>query len=108
MIGTLAVLIPLLPLAGWLANGLWGARLGRRAVAVIACGTVGAAFVAAALLLWRGGGVAAALTPGDLDHVDLYRWIGAGTVQVAFRLLVDPLSIAMALLVSGVGFLIHV
>jgi NADH-quinone oxidoreductase subunit L len=38
----------------------------------------------------------------------VYRWIGAGAVQIAFRLLVDPLSVAMALVVSGVGFLIHV
>ncbi len=110
MISTLAVSIPLWPLAGWVANGLWGGRLGRRAVAVIACGAVGAAFLAAALLFWqvrmlpRLDRVAA----GDLSHVDLYQWIGAGTVQVAFRLLIDPLSVAMALVVSGVGLLIHV
>ena len=103
MTRTLAALIPLLPLAGWIANGVWGGRLGRRAVAVIACGTVGAACVAAALLFWR-----VQTAPGALPRVDLYRWFGAGTVQVAFRLLVDPLSIAMALVVCGVGFLIHV
>jgi NADH-quinone oxidoreductase subunit L len=100
---TLAALIPLLPLAGWITNGLVGGRLGRRAVAIIACGTVGAACVAAALLFWR-----VETAPGPLSHVDLYRWFGAGTVQVAFRLLVDPLSITMALVVCGVGFLIHV
>ncbi len=99
----LAVLIPLLPLAGWIAIGLWGGRLGRRAVGVIACGTVAAAGVAAALLFWR-----VETAPGAPSHVDLYRWIGAGTVQVAMSLLVDPLSIAMALVVCGVGFLIHV
>ncbi|HET9002218.1 MAG TPA: NADH-quinone oxidoreductase subunit L [bacterium] len=103
MTRTLAALILLLPLAGWIANGLWGSRLGRRAVAVIACGTVGAACVAAALLLWR-----VETAPGALSRVDFYRWIGAGPVQVALSFLVDPLSIAMALVVCGVGFLIHV
>ena len=102
MIPTLAVLVPLLPLAGWVASGLWGGRLGRQAVAVIACGTVGAAFLAAALLFWQVRGA------GDRSPIDLYQWIGAGGVRVAFRLLVDPLSVAMALVVSGVGFLIHV
>ncbi len=110
MTATLALLIPGLPLAGWAIIGLWGGRLGRRAVAFIACGVVGAAFVLALLLLgrvqtfprldWAGPG-----QPGDIT---LYRWIGAGAVQIAFRLLVDPLSVAMALVVSGVGFLIHV
>jgi NADH:ubiquinone oxidoreductase subunit 5 (subunit L)/multisubunit Na+/H+ antiporter MnhA subunit len=47
----LALLIPGLPLAGWVIIGLWGGRLGRRAVAFIACGVVGAAFVAALFLL---------------------------------------------------------
>jgi NADH-quinone oxidoreductase subunit L len=110
MIRFLVVVIPLLPLAGWIVNGLWGGRLGRRAVAWIACGTVGAAFVAAALLFWRLQTLPrmAALAPGVPVPVDLYRWIAAGTVQVGFRLLVDPLSVAMACLVSGVGFLIHI
>ena len=40
--------------------------------------------------------------------VDLYAWIGAGSIQVPLRLLVDPLSVAMALVVGGVGLLIHV
>jgi NADH-quinone oxidoreductase subunit L len=110
MIATLALLIPGLPLAGWVILGLGGARLGRRAVAVIGCGLVGAAFAVALLLLGRvhllpGVNWAGAGQPGD---VALYRWIGAGAVQIAFRLLVDPLSVAMAVVVSGVGFLIHV
>jgi NADH-quinone oxidoreductase subunit L len=103
-------LVPGLPLAGWAIVGLCGGRLGRRAVSLIACAVVGAAFVAALLVFgavqaiprpdWAGPG-----HPGD---VTVYRWIDAGAVRVSFRLLVDPLSIAMALVVSGVGFLIHV
>jgi len=103
LIPALAALIPLLPLAGWVANGLWGGRLGRRAVASVACGACGAAFAASALLFWQ-----LRALPGEVAHVDLYQWIGVGPLQVPLRLLVDPLSVAMALVVTAVGFLIHV
>jgi len=102
---TSAVLIPLFPLLGWVANGLVGGRWGRRTVAVVACGTVVAAFVTALLLLR-----ALLALPIDARHavVDLYPWINAGSVRIPLRLLVDPLSVAMALVVSGVGALIHI
>ncbi|HYM90268.1 MAG TPA: NADH-quinone oxidoreductase subunit L, partial [bacterium] len=103
LIPALAALIPLLPLAGWVANGLWGGRLGRRAVAAVACGACGAAFAASALLFWQ-----LRALPGEVAHVDLYQWIGVGPLQVPLRLLVDPLSVTMALVVTAVGFLIHV
>ena len=74
-------------------------------VAAVACGIVGAAFLAALLLSWQLG----LRSPADRRVVmDLYPWIAAGSVQVPLRLLVDPLSTAMVLMVSGVGFLIHI
>jgi len=102
---TAAVLIPLLPLLGWLVNGLWGGRWGRRAAALIACGTVAAACAVSVMLLRALGTL-----PPDARHVviDLYQWIGTGAVQIPFRLLIDPLSLTMAVVVSGVGTLIHV
>ncbi len=105
LIRLLTALIPLLPLLGWVANGLLGGRWGRRAVAVVACGTVVASF-AVSLVLLR----ALAALPPDARHavVDLYQWIGTGPVRIPLRLLVDPLSVAMALVVSGVGALIHI
>ena len=106
LIRVLAVLVPTLPLAGWAVNGLWGGRLARRTVALVACGAVAAAFAAAALLLWQ---IRVAPPAGGPSWVvDLYSWIGAGSIQVPLRLLVDPLSVAMALVVGGVGLLIHV
>jgi NADH-quinone oxidoreductase subunit L len=111
LIPVLAVLVPTLPLAGWALNGLWGGRFTRRTVAIVACGAVAAAFAAAALLLWQ---IRLAPPPGRAPDggpswiVDLYSWIGAGSIQVPLRLLVDPLSVAMALVVGGVGLLIHV
>src|SRR5207253_367532 len=92
-----------LPFAGWAANGVWGSRLGPRGVAVVACGAVGAAFAAAALLLWQ-----VRTVRGAAYHVDLYPWIVAGSVRIPLQLLVDPLSVVVALVVAGVGFTIHV
>ncbi|HYM69056.1 MAG TPA: NADH-quinone oxidoreductase subunit L [bacterium] len=102
---TYAVWIPLLPLLGWVVNGLWGQRWGRRPVAFVACGTVVAAF-AVGLALLR----ALSALPPDAQHVevDLYRWFAAGPVVVPMRLLVDPLSVVMVLVVTGVGALIHI
>ncbi|HXX38256.1 MAG TPA: NADH-quinone oxidoreductase subunit L [bacterium] len=102
---TYVVWIPLLPLLGWVAIGLAGGRWGRRVVAVVACGTVVAAF-AVGLALFSS---LSALPPGARHvEVDLYRWIAAGPIAVPLRLLVDPLSVVMVLVVSGVGALIHI
>ncbi|HEV2356342.1 MAG TPA: NADH-quinone oxidoreductase subunit L [bacterium] len=100
-----AVGIVMLPLAGWAVLGLFGGRWPARVTATIACGTVLAAFVAAALAFRA----LAAMPPESRTlTVDVYRWIAAGPVTIPFRLLLDPLSAAMALVVTGVGALIHI
>jgi NADH-quinone oxidoreductase subunit L len=98
-------LVPLLPLCGFLLNGLLGRRLGKRAVALIGPGVVGLAFAVSVgifiELLGR--------SPHDRSfQVDLFSWIPSGDLQIDAGLLVDPLSTLMALIVTGVGFLIHV
>jgi NADH-quinone oxidoreductase subunit L len=99
------ILIPLFPLLGWAAIGLAGGRWERRTVGWVACGSVAGAFGAALILLG-----ALLVVPSESRHatVDVYRWIDAGKLQVPLRLLIDPLSVAMALVVSGVGALIHI
>ncbi|HET8679565.1 MAG TPA: NADH-quinone oxidoreductase subunit L [bacterium] len=102
-----ALLIPLWPLLGWLANGLFGHRLRGAASGVLASGAVAASFACAVLALGalRRGRVEDAAVSVTLP---LFTWLGAGDLWVGASLLVDALSVTMALTVSGVGFLIHV
>jgi len=95
-------LIVLFPLAGWLINGLAGGRLAPRAAVMVGSASVGLAFVVSVVSIldprvWQDG-----------ITTRLFTWIAAGEFTVEASLLMDPLSALMALLVSGVGFLIHV
>jgi NADH-quinone oxidoreductase subunit L len=98
-------LVPALPLAGVLVNGLLGRRLGKGAVGVVGPGAVGAAFaVSLALFLDLAGRAPEAR---QLSQT-LYSWLSAGDFQANIGFLVDPLSATIMLVVTGVGFLIHV
>ena len=98
-------LIPAFPLAGALLNGLLGRRFPGWLVGLVGCGSVGAAFLAAA----AGFQVLRALPPEArrLEPV-LFTWIASGDLSAPLGLLWDPLAAVMALVVSGVGFCIHV
>src|SRR2546422_2812301 len=96
------VLIVAFPLAGWLVNGLAGGRLPRPLVSVIGCGTVAASFVASVMAARH------LAVPSDALTATLFTWIAAGDFTVSAGLLMDRLSALMALVVTGVGFLIHV
>ncbi|MBI2458415.1 MAG: NADH-quinone oxidoreductase subunit L, partial [candidate division NC10 bacterium] len=98
-------LIPVWPLLGFLVNGFFGRRIGKTAVGAIACGSVGLSLLASL------GALGKLLTrPAEARRVEqvLAPWIGAGNFQADWGLLLDPLSAVMILVVSGVGFLIHV
>ena len=100
----LILLIPLLPLIGALVNGLFGYRLPRRLVGFVACGVVLAAFICAVLVF-------AQLARGAESQVlstTWYTWMTSGTLSLDVRFAVDALSGLMALVVTGVGFLIHI
>ena len=105
-------LIPILPLLGVAINGAFGKRLGKGAVGAVACGTVLLAFLLSCGAVWDLAGL-----PEDARHVtvSLGTWLPLGpigpggdlaTVDWGFAL--DPLSAVMILVVTGVGFLIHV
>lgn len=98
----LLALIILFPVTGWLINGLGGGRLSRTASGTIACAAVGLSFV---------GSIAAARHPavgGGGLTAELFTWIAAGDFTVRAGLLMDRLSALMALVVTGVGLLIHI
>jgi NADH-quinone oxidoreductase subunit L len=99
-----AWLIPALPLAGAAVNLFLGKRLGRRA-GWLASGLVGAAFVVGVAVLLD----LVSLPSEERHHViDLFEWISVGSFRVRASLLVDPLSMTMVMVVTGVGALIHV
>ena len=77
----------------------------RKLVALIAPGVVGAAFVVALLCVLS---LASRPADGRTFVQILFPWIQAGSLLVPVGLQLDPLSSVMALVVTGVGFLIHV
>src|SRR5947208_5475985 len=95
-------LIPLLPLIGGVINGLLGKRFSRQTVVAVALSFSGAALVMA---LW----ISAQFSSLALPHVEtLAPWLRSGGLQVDFAFYLDQLSLIMLLVVTGVGFLIHI
>lgn len=100
----LAWLLFMLPAAGALINLLIGHRLSRQLIGAIASGAVILSFLVA-VGVWI-----SLLTRGAEERVvtiHLWDWITIGTFQANAALLLDPLSATMALVVTGVGSLIH-
>src|SRR5688572_20757639 len=109
---TLLAFIVLLPLLGATVNGLFGKRLGREAVTLMGLGSVFVSFLFAVVtflalqhsghgedsvkLVWKGWEWMKVSLPRD-----------TGTTSLWVTLSVDALSGTMALIVTGIGFLIH-
>jgi len=96
--------IPLLPFAGFLVNNFGARRLPKKAAGAVASGAMLAAF-GVALMAVR----ALVLQPGEEREITqtLFTWIGSADFQVPLGLRLDPLSAVMILVVTGIGFLIH-
>ena len=97
---TLAPLVLLTPLAGFLVNALFGRMLPRRVSGWVGAGSIGLAFVFALAIL------AQVIGGGHIDQT-YFTWWSSGNFNVPFNLYVDPLSTLMILVITGVGFLIH-
>ncbi|MBZ5654996.1 MAG: NADH-quinone oxidoreductase subunit L [Acidobacteriia bacterium] len=95
-------LIPVLPLAGAAINGFFGRRASKRAISAVALIFCGAAF---ALALWIAATFSSAAAPYSFT---LAHWIRSGTFSADFNFYLDQLSLVMLLVVTGVGFLIHI
>jgi len=106
-----AWLIPLFPLVGFLINGMLGAKLPKLVSGIIGTAAVFASFVVACLLFQH---VMAADEAHKQATVYLAPWLhvptdpnGIHSFAVNFELLIDPLSVLMMLIITGVGGLIH-
>lgn len=97
-------LIILLPLFGFLFNSFLGKRLPELTVSVIGSGVVFASFVLSVLIF-------ATYVQNDVTEpirIIFLDWISVGTFNVNFAVHLDQLSLLMMLVVTGIGFLIHV
>ncbi|TND10678.1 MAG: proton-translocating NADH-quinone oxidoreductase subunit L [Bacteroidetes bacterium] len=94
-------LIPLLPLFGFILLGLGGKKLSKGLAGIIGCGSVLAAFALSV-------GVFMQLHEGDKHIVKMFDWIVAGDLHLDLSFIIDPLTSIFLLIITGVGFLIHV
>lgn len=101
----LAWLLFAFPAAGALINLLIGHRLPKKMIGFIGAGAVGAAFLVT-VGLWIG--LLGTEAESRVITIHLWDWLTIGHLEVPAAMLIDPLSITMALVVTGVGFLIHV
>ncbi|MCS6823471.1 MAG: NADH-quinone oxidoreductase subunit L [Cytophagaceae bacterium] len=99
----LVFLIPLLPLTGFLILGSLNNRLPKTIVSFVGCGTVLGSFVIVLTLL--SGTLSGTITSATISYFD---WIYAGDLNLKMSFLIDPLSVLMMTIITGVGFLIHV
>ncbi|NOZ49462.1 MAG: NADH-quinone oxidoreductase subunit L [Chloroflexi bacterium] len=98
-------LILLFPAVGALFNAFWGRRLGPRLVKLVANAAVLASFVVAVLMAISLQALPAS-AHGQFE-LTLWPWIHSGDFRVDLAMLIDPLSVVMALVITGVGFVIH-
>lgn len=102
----LIYLTVLLPFAGFLINGLFGSRIkNEKIIGVIGSGVVGISFLVAAGAFFETLNLP---VEQRKNIVDLFTWLSAGGLNIHIAYQVDQLSLIMALIVTGVGFIIHV
>jgi NADH-quinone oxidoreductase subunit L len=96
-------LVPALPLAGFLINGLFRKSLSRTLTGIIGSGTIGIAFIISFLIFLQ-------VKQEGFEPVELtlFDFIRVGKLDIPFAFLVDRLSVIFLLIITGIGFLIHV
>ncbi len=94
-------LIPLIPLIGFLINGLGRKYLSKTLIGLIGCGTVLASFI---LSIW----VFMQVKEGNVHTAHYFNFISVGDLKIPFAFKIDQLSSLFLLIITGVGFLIHV
>src|SRR3990170_6865516 len=97
----LVYLIPLLPLIGFLINGLGRKHLSKGIIGIIGCGTVLASFL---ISVW----VFIQVKDGNTHIAGYFDFISVDKLSIPFAFQIDQLSSIFLLIITGVGFLIHV
>ena len=96
-------LIPMLPLLGALINGALGRRFSKTTITAVALVSTAASFGIALWVASQFSGLA------QVPYVESHGpWIQISGFSVNFAFLLDQLSLVMLLVVTGVGFLIHI
>jgi NADH-quinone oxidoreductase subunit L len=94
-------LVPLFPLIGFLINGLGRKNLSKSLIGIIGSGTILASFIVSLILFFS------VKSSGGMI-VEYFNFINAGNVKIPFAFQVDQLSSLFLLIITGIGFLIHV
>jgi NADH-quinone oxidoreductase subunit L len=95
-------LLPTFPLLGFLSLVLTSGNLPKKAVAVIGAGSIGLSFITAALIALE------FLGSGETHFIlEVWTWMAVGEFTPGFSFYLDGLSLVMMLVITGVGFLIH-
>ena len=98
-------LVPLFPAIGFILNGLLGRRLGKKAVSWIGPSAIGLAFFTSILIFFE----LLKRPPSErLFEKIIFDWVVSGSFHTVIGYQIDPLSILMALVVTGVSFFIHI
>ena len=98
-------ILPLLPLLGAAVNGIFGGRWSKGVVTGVALSSTTLAFLTALEVLREFVALPADQIPWTKSY---FTWISAGGFQADFALQVDQLTVIMLLVVTGVGWLIHI
>ncbi len=96
----LAWLIPVFPLVGFLITSLGGKKLPKSISGTLASTMVLASFIVSLITFIQFN--------GQPVTIDLFDWISSGSLSIPFSFMIDQLSLIMLLIITGVGFLIHV
>ena len=93
-------LVPLLPFIGFLLNGLLRNSLSKSMTGIIGCGTVLGSFIISVMLFLE-------VKDGHTEIIKLFNFIQVGSLSIPFSFQVDQLSCLFLLIITGIGFLIH-
>lgn len=95
-------LIPLFPLAGFLVNGLMNKKMPKNLVGLVAAGSVFVSFIISVLVF-----IEVKNGNGQPVTVTCFEWFSVGNLHLNFSFLIDRLSVVFLLVITGVGFFIH-